>query len=465
MGADENTFTNQRIGNLLFKFAVPAILSLLANELYNMVSTVFAGRYIGANAIGALTVEFPIQRFFIALGLLIAIGTSTYTARMIGQKNIIELKKIIVNSFTLTLISLIFISGLVFIFRNPILFALGASQETYYMANTYVSIVLFGTVFQALSVVACYIMVSFGQTKMMLYTDLISVSINIVINYILVTVMGMGIEGSAIAVVITQVVSLIFVSSKFININRKLKIRISDKFILESIDIDTLNEIIIGGFSTFVVEISDAVVSAVLNNLLYATGGDSAIIIVGIVAKISMFLYITMIGISYGMQPIVGYNFGAGNYKKVKETLKVSLKYVVIISSIFWAVFVYFSNDIIGFFLKDNVLLGQTVSAFKICALMFPLLGIYYIIMYYYQAIGEAKKSFLLSIYREMLVFIPLAIFLTKVFGVKGAVIAYPITDVLVIITSVHFIRKALKERFEENNIVRDFKRDAYNNI
>ncbi|WP_123052822.1 MATE family efflux transporter [Clostridium sp. JN-1] len=446
MGADDKTFFNQRINSLLFRFAVPAIFSLLVNEMYNMVATIFAGRYIGANAIGALTVEFPIQRFFVALGLLIAIGTSTYTARVIGQKNIIELKKIIVNSFMLTLTSLILISILVFIFKNPILHALGASQETYPMANIYVSIVLFGTVFQALSIVACYIMISFGQTKMMVYTNLIGVSLNIAINYVLVVKVGMGIEGSAIAAVIAQVVSFIFAASKFVSINRKLHIRISDKLILKSLNTDILNEIIIGGFSTFVVEISDAVVTAVLNNVLYASGGDSAIIIVGIVTKVSMFLYITVIGISYGLQPIVGYNFGAGNYKRVKETLKVSLKYVVIISTVFWVIFVYFSYDIIGFFLKDKVLLTQTVSAFKICVLMLPLLGIYYVIMYYYQAIGEAKKSFLLSIYREMVIFIPLAVLLTRILGVKGAIIAYPITDIFVILTSAYFIRKAFKE-------------------
>lgn len=453
MEADDKTFLNQRINNLLFRFAVPAIFSLLVNELYNMVSTVFAGRYIGASAIGALTVEFPIQRFFIALGLLIAIGTSTYTARVIGQKNIIELKKIIVNSFMLTLTSLILISVLVFIFKNPILYALGASYETYPMANTYVSIVLLGTAFQALSVVACYIMVSFGQTKVMVYTNLIGISLNVAVNYIMVTKMGMGIEGSAFAAVIAQVVSFIFVLSKFVKVNRRLSIKISDKLILKSLDIDTLNEIIIGGFSTFVVEISDAVVSAVLNNVLYASGGDSAIIIVGIVTKVSMFLYITMIGISYGMQPIVGHNFGAGNYRRVKETLKISLKYVVIISAVFWAIFMYFSYDIIGFFLKDKILLGETVSAFKVCVLMLPLLGIYYVIMYYYQAIGEAKKSFLLSIYREMVIFIPLAVLLTKLLGVKGAIIAYPITDIFVIATSVYFIRKAFKETLGSETI------------
>lgn len=450
MGADDKSFLSQKVDKLLFRFAVPAIFSLLVNEFYNIISTVFAGRYIGADAIGALTVEFPIQRFFIALGLLIAIGTSTYVARVIGQKDVGELRKVIVNSFILTLTSLILISFLVFIFRNPILCALGASDKTYPLANTYVSIVLFGTVFQALSVVACYIITSFGKTKIMVYTNLIGVLLNILFNYILVTQMQIGIKGSAIAAVVAQIVSFIFVISKFIYINKKLNIKISDKFILESLNVDVLNQIIVGGFSTFIVEFSDAIVSAVLNNVLYASGGDSSIIIVGIIGKVSMFLYITMIGISYGMQPIVGCNFGAGNYKRVKSTLKISLKSVIVTSTVFCMIFIHFSYSIIGFFLKDSELLVQTVSAFKVCVSMLPLLGIYYVIMYYYQAIGEAKKSFLLSIYREMVIFIPLAVLLARVFGMKGAIMAYPITDSIVILTSIYFIRKAFEEKFEE---------------
>lgn len=449
MGVNDRSFSIEKISKLLFRFAVPAIFSSLVAELYNMVSTVFVGRYVGADAIGAITIAFPIQRLLTAMGLLIAAGASTYAARVIGERNYGELKKIILNSFILTLISLILVSTVIFIFRNPILHLLGASNATYPLANKYVSIILIGGVFQGLAAVMCYIMLAFGQTKMTLYTNLIGVIINIIINYILVTEMSVGIEGSAIATIVSQVIAFGFAYFKFIKNNRKLKVKLLDNFGLSSIHGDILTGIIVGGFSTFVIEISDAVVSAVLNNVLYAHGGDNAIIIVGIITKVSMFLFITMIGIACGMQPIVGYNFGAGNYKRVKQTLKFSLKAVAIVSTVFWAVFMCFSDAIIGFFLKDATLLKQTVSGFKICVSMLPILGIYYVTIYYYQAIGEAKKSFLLSIYREIVIFIPLAILLIRIFGMKGVFIAYPITDVIVILTSIYFIRNAFKEEFE----------------
>ncbi|APM39492.1 MATE family efflux transporter [Clostridium kluyveri] len=448
MGADDKSFLNDKVNKLLFRFAVPAIFSLLVGEFYNIIAIVFAGRYIGTNAIGALTVEFPIQRFFIALGLLIAVGTSTYAARIIGKKDISELKKIIVNSFILTLTFLILISLMVFVFRSPILYALGASHNTYPLANKYVSIVLIGSVFQALSAVICYMMISFNQTRIMLYTNLIGVSFNILISYIFIANMGMGIEGSAIAAVVAQIVSCMFAFFKFINLSKALHIQFSNKSVLEYLNIDILNQIIVCGFSTFIVEISDAVVAGVLNNVLYSTGGDSAIIIVGVIEKTSMFIYSAIIGISSGMQPIVGYNFGAEKYERVKEVLKSSIKIVIVLSIVFWAIFLLFSYEIIGFFLKDKALLYQTINAFRISISMIPLLGIYYVTMYYYQAIGESKKSFLLSIYREIIIFIPLALFLVKIFGMKGAIIAYPITDGVVILTSIYFMKKALEEEF-----------------
>ena len=464
-GVSDKDLSNQKISKLLFKFAVPAILSLLVNEIYNMVGTVFAGRYIGTDAIGALTVEFPIQRFLVAVGLLIAVGTSTYASRVMGEKNIGRLNGIIINSFVLTSASFILISFLVVIFKNPVLHMLGGSDVTYPIADRYLSIALIGTIFQALSAVCCYIMISFGRTDITVCTNIIGVLVNISMNYMLVVKMNMGIEGCAIAVVVAQLAAVIFAMLKFLKSIRKLNIKITGKHVFNVLNKDILNEIIIGGFSTFAVEISDAVVSAVLNNILRVSGGDAAIIIVGIITKVSMFLYITIIGISSGMEPIAAYNFGAGNHKRVKETFIISVKSVIIASAVLWAVFMNFAYSIIGFFLKDNVLLHETVRDFRIWVSMIPLIGIYYVIIYYYQAIGESKKSFLLSIYREMIVLIPLAIFLTRVLGTKGVIIAYPITDSIVILTSIYFMKKILKEETQEETNKNAANRKAFGSV
>lgn len=450
MGANDKSFLTENISKLLFKFAIPAILSSLVYELYNTVDTVFAGRYVGTKAIGAVTVAYPIQKLMIALGLLIASGTLAYAARTMGERNIKELKSVIINSLTLTLISLVTVSVLIYLFRKPVIYAIGASSAIYALADKYVSILLIGGVFQALAIVACYIMISFGKARIILYTNLIGISLDIIFSYILVVVCGMGLIGSAVSNITAQVISFIFAFFMFVRTNNQFKIKFSKQLTFKAVNKNIIWEIITVGFSTFIIEMVDAFVGAVLNNVLHPIGGDSAIIIIGIVTKALMIMFIAIIGISSGMQPIISYNFGAGNYDRVRKILKCSIKYIVVISAIFWVVFMKYSYSIIGFFLKDKTLLTQTVSAFRICTLLVPLLGVYYVTIYYYQAIGEARKSFLLSIYREIVIFIPLAILFIKIFGMKGAFMAYPVGDVVVILTSIHFIRKAFKEKFEE---------------
>ncbi|AKN31831.1 multidrug transporter MatE [Clostridium carboxidivorans P7] len=458
MEIDSNIFAKEKIKTTLFKFAIPAIFALLVSELYNIVDTIYVGHYIGVTSLAAITIAFPVQKLLIALGLLIAVGTSTYTARSLGENNISEFKRIIVTSLTLVLTILTLVSFIVFVFRKPIFYTLGASDITYALVNKYVSIILLGGIFQSLSVVACYIMISLKQTRALLYTNLIGAVLNIIINYILIVMLGFGIEGAAISTVISQITAFSFAFYKFKNIIRDFNIEFSMHSIHTSITREILTGIITIGFSTFIIEIEDALVSVVLNNLLYSQGGEAAIVIVGVITKVSMFLFVTIIGISSAMQPIVAYNFGAKNYDKVKNALITSIKAVLIASFGFWLIFMFFSNSIIGFFLKDSTLLNETVKAFRLCISLIPLTGVYYMGINYYQAIGEAKKSFLLSIYREIIIFIPLAILFVELFGIKGTWIAYPITDAIAALTSFYFLSKTLREDFNEIEISRKLK-------
>lgn len=446
MGMDSRIFTNGKISKTLLKFAIPAVISLLVSELYNMVDTIFVGRYIGANAIGALTIAFPIQRFIISIGMLIAVGTSTFVARSLGEKNLNGLKQTIVNAFFITGISLIILSLTIFIFKTKIIYSLGASSATYPYANTYISIILLGGIFQCLTVVSCYIMTALGNTRVTLYANSIGAIMNVIVNYILIAGFGMGVEGAAIATVFSQILGFSFALYKFKAVKKSFNLSLSLNQLKISFDKNIILGIFAVGFSTFIIEISDAVVAIILNNMLFSSGGDAAIIMVGVITRVSMFMFVTIIGISSAMQPIVAYNFGAKDTKRMKEALFVSIKTVSIASLVFWLILMTFANQIIGFFLTDNAILTETVRAFRICISLLPSVGLYYIGIYYYQSIGEAKTSFLLSIYRQILVFIPLALILINTFGLMGAWISYPISDLISSLTSVYFIRKNHKE-------------------
>ncbi len=436
MGINPKVFSDGKTYKVLLRFAIPAMFALLVQELYNMVDTVFVGRYIGPNAIGALTIAFPIQRFFIAIAMLIGIGASTYVSRFSGENQPKQIKSTILNSVSLTLVTLTILPLVIFFFRENLLYKLGASEVTFGLTNDYMSIILMGVIFQGLTLVCSNIMIALGNSKVGLYANTIGAILNVIINYILVAHLGIGIVGSAIATVISQFLGLLFVLSKFKDVIKYFNIKLSLKNIISNIDTSIIKGIVAVGFSTFVIEISDAVVSVVLNNLLITRGGDSAIIIIGVITKISMFMFIAIIGISSAMQPIVAFNFGAGNFIRVKKTVTAAIKTVTIVSLAFGAVIMFFAPQMISLFLTDATLLPEAVNALRICICLLPLVGFYYVGIYYYQAIGEATKGFRLSLFRQLIVFIPVAIVLVNILGTIGAWIAYPVSDLISAITS-----------------------------
>ncbi|WP_010294497.1 MATE family efflux transporter [Clostridium senegalense] len=438
MGFDNRMFAEGKVGKILLKFAVPAIISLFVSELYNMVDTFYVGRYVGANAIGALTIAFPVQRLLISIGLLIAIGASTAVARSLGENDYNKLKQTINNAFILTIMLLIIVPITVFIFKEHIITKLGASEAIYPYAESYISIVLIGGLFQSLTVVACYIMTALGNTKITLVATSIGAICNTIIDYIFVVSLSMGVKGAAISTVISQIIAFLFMVYKFSRVKKALNLKLKFEF-----NFNITKAIVAIGFSTFIVEISDAVVAVLLNNLVSVHGGDSAIIIVGVVSRLSMFLFITVIGISSAMQPIAAYNYGAKNYKRLKEIVKKAIYAVSVTSTILWALMMIFTRPIIGSFLQDQSLLNEAVKAFRMCIAVFPVVGLYYVAIYFYQSIEEARSSLILSVYRQLILFIPIVIVLVNLIGVSGAWIAFPISDLISAVTGFYYIKKA----------------------
>jgi len=431
-------FGEENIGKLLYKFSVPAIISLMVAEMYNMVDSMFLGQAIGANAIGALTITFPIQRLFFAISMLIAIGASTSVSRSCGDEDFENLKIIIPNAIILMFLIVSIIGISIFIFQDAILNSLGASKNTFSLAKDYISIILIGVLFQSFTIISSFIITSFGNTKIVLLSTSIGAIFNVIINYFLVNVFSYGVKGAAIATVISQIIASVYVLIVFIKL--KMSLKFSFKLALnKSVSIGIISI----GFSTFIVEISDALVAAILNNLLFSYGGDSAIVTIGLTTRVSMFLFMTVMGISSAMQPIAAYNFGAGNYTRLKEVVKTSIIAVSVSSTLLWAIFMIFSNQLIGLFINDKAIIEQTSKAFRMVIAVFPCIGVYYLAISYCQAINRVKASFKLSIFRQIIVFIPLvySFVIGLDMGVFGAWLAYPISDVISFITAAIFIR------------------------
>lgn len=431
-------FLNSSVEKLLFKFAVPAIITLFVIELYNMVDTIYVGRAIGGNAIGALTVAFPVQRLITAIGMMIAVGSYTIVARALGENDPGRIKSVITNSILLTSAVMTVLITLILVFHRPIIRGLGASEAIFPYARDYINIVALGGFFQCITLVMCYIMTALGNTQITLKATLTGALINIIGDYILVVLLPLGVKGAAISTTLSQLISLAYAFYKFKDVKKDFKIGFSLK-----VEGNVVWDIIIVGVSTFIIEISDAVAAVILNNLLQSYGGDSAIIIVGVTTKVSMFLFITVIGISSAMQPVAAFNFGLGDMEKVREVLIKTIKLVTISTASVWLVMMLLPQYIIGFFITDKGLLKDTIAVFRIVISLFPLIGIYYVAIYYYQAMGEGKKSLLISIYRQILIFIPILVILVKNFGLIGVWIAYPVSDIISSITGALYIYKS----------------------
>lgn len=439
MGKSNKLFGEEKIGKLLFRFSIPLIISYLVSELYNMVDTYFVGNNVGGRGIGALVLVFPVQRIIVALSLLIAVGASTAFSRSNGQKTIEKSRKIVKNGFSLALVTMILITIFISLFSEQVLTVLGASDRILPYAKDYLSIIIYGSTFLSLTIFISHIMVSLGNNKISIISTSIGAIMNIIIDYILVVKLKMGVKGAAIATTVSQMVGFSYAYYRYRKIKKEYNIpsgfELDKKFVIP---------IVLVGISAFVVEAEDGIVMAVLNNLLLNTVGDSGIIVLGVISKVYMFLFITMFGIASAMQPIAAYNMGSKNYKRLKSVMEKTSLYATITSTIMWALSLAFAPQLISLFVKEQEVIVESVKAFRIMIAVFPVISIYYVSIFYFQAMGKAKTSILVSVLRQLIIMLPVSIILVKGFhlGAMGVWLAYPISDILASLASFMLMRE-----------------------
>ena len=426
----KSIYYENNIIKAILHFAIPGILSILIAELYNMVDTFFVGRYVGADSIGALSVVFPLQRLVIAISVCLGIGVSNLISRRLGEKRNKDITKYTtaVNGLTLLIIFVVTIISILFV--EDICMFLGARNDILIYSIKYLRIVIFGSIFLAFTTVFGYMNIAYGNMKVMLIASSIGALINI-----------MAVEGAAIATISSQFISFLF-SLVFVK-----KLQKENNFsLIPRLDSKISFNILAIGFSSFIIEFSDAILISVLNHLLLPVGGNDAIILVGVITKVSMFMFVAMIGVSSSIQPLISYNYGAKNFVKIKKILKTGFVFVFSLSTIIWIFMNYKVKFIIGLFLKDERLLQMATDSFKYVILVFPILSFYYICIYFFQSVGKEKYNFFLSIYRETLLYIPIVIIMVGRFGVLGAWISYPIVDFISAVTGFILLLKTVKK-------------------
>jgi len=466
MEKQENILGTEKIGRLIKKFSIPCIISLLVNSLYNIVDQIFIGWGVGYLGNGATNVVFPIVIVCLAFALMFGDGSSAYLSLKLGEKKKEEASKGVANGILLSIVVAVFICVSTLIFLPQLLNIFGCTDNLREYALNYGYIIAIGLPFMIIGTTLNSIIRADGNPKYAMTSMVGGAILNVILDPIFIFVFKMGVQGAAIATIISQILTFIMnilYIRKFQSIDVK-KETFKPQF-------NSLKKVATLGISSFITQMSFVVVMAFENNLLGQYGAESKfgseipITVFGIVMKISQILNSIIIGIAAGSQPIVGYNYGAGKYDRVKKTLKTVLGCSVIISTIAFILFQAIPEQLISIFGSgDENYMEFACIAFRTYLLLCICNGIQIPAGIFFQAIGKSVKSAILSLSRQVLFLIPAMIVLGKVFGLQGVLYSGPVADglafAIAVILLVLELRKLGNKKVESKALVDDTSTD-----
>lgn len=445
----------EKISKLLMEFSIPAIIGMVVNTLYNIVDRMYIGNIkdIGGLALTGVGITMPIMTIIMAFGMLIGIGTSARISLKLGEHKREEAEKHLGNAFTLIIIASVLITIIGLVFMHKILGLFGASADTEVYAREYMQIIFFGTIFNMLSFGLNHSIRSDGSPKIAMLSMLIGVGTNIILDPIFIFVFGMGVRGAAIATVISQIVSTIWILYYFTKGKSNLKIK--REYL--SLDKAIVLSIFSIGVSPFSMQIAQSIVQVLANNALKTYGGDLAIGAMTIINSVAMIFMMPIFGLNQGSQPIIGYNYGAEKYKRVKQAVKSATIVATIIVSIGWIITQAAPHLLISIFNRDEQLVGIASTGMRIFLFMLPVVGAQVISSNYFQSIGKAKISMFLSLLRQVILLIPCLIILPKIFGLTGVWLAGAVADGLSsLITLIIFFMSVRKLKDKEGIVAKE---------
>ena len=422
---------NEKIGSLLWKFSLPAIVGMVVNSLYNVVDRIFVGRGIGSLGIAATTVAFPIMTLMLAVSVLIGVGTTALISIRLGQQKQEEAEQIAGNGMALLILLPAALTLIFFAFSEPILIACGAGPEVMPYARDFTLIVVAGGIFSSFGMGANNFIRAEGNPKMSMYTQILGAVANVILNYLFIFVFGWGMRGSALATVTAQILVAIWVFSYFYTGRSLVKIRLRNLRPRWPV----MAGILAIGLAPFALQLAASVQQVILNQSLVIYSGEVGLAAIGIVFSIATLLFMPVLGVSQGAQPIIGFNYGAGQYDRVRETLKKAVLAGTAISTLGYLAVRIWPEQLVGLFSQGDAALTElTVHAIMVYMALIWLVGYQVICSNYFQAVGKARQAIVLSLSRQVLFFIPLLLILPRFWGVEGIWRAAPIADLLAVV-------------------------------
>ena len=430
------------VGQLLWQYALPAIVAMTASSLYNIIDRAFIGQVVGPEAIAGLGITFPFMNLSGAFGAAVGIGASTCISVKLGQKDYKRAGNLLGNTVTLNLIIGVVFMAVSLLFLDPILRFFGASDTTLPYAREFMTVILLGNVITHMYFGMNAVLRAAGKPRHAMYSVLFTVAMNIVLVIAFVWWFRWGIRGAALATITAQSMALCWQMWLFSDKNELLHLKRG----IYRLRADLVRNIISIGISPFLMNVTSCVIVIFMNNQFVRYGGDMAVGAYSIANSVVMVFFMFVIGVTQGMQPIVGYNFGVEKYDRMLRCLWLAITAATLILLVGWSLSMLFPRQIARIFTTDDTLLNMSARGIKIDMMVFFVVGSQAVITNFFQCIGKVKISIFLSLSRQLIMLLPMAYAFPLFWGLDGVWYSMPASDLAAFLMTIPILLWYLKK-------------------
>ena len=431
----------EKIGRLLLSLSLPATIGMLVQAMYNFVDTIFVGRGVGSMGIAGISISLPVQIFVMAFAQMFGIGGASVISRSLGERDHKKARRAAGNVMVFSVAFGLVMTLLGQFFLDQLLIVLGASEAIIPYAREYLSIILLGSAFFSFGMAMNHVVRAEGKPKIAMAAMLISAVLNIILDPIFIFSLNLGIWGAALATVLSQAATSIYVLFYFLS--GKSLLRVSLRSLIPEWRI--MRETVSVGLSAFSRQVAGSLLAVVLNNSLVFYGGDIAVAVYGVINRLLMVFIMPMFGVNQGFLPIVGYNYGARKMRRARESVKLASAVTTVIALFSSIVMFLFARQLISIFTDETELIESTIYALRIVILATPTIGVQVIASGMFQALGKALPALFLSLLRQIIILIPLILVIPRFLGINGIWISFPLADLIAFAISLVFYLRELK--------------------
>ncbi|BDR74590.1 MATE family efflux transporter [Clostridium tetani] len=446
----------ESISKVLLKLSVPAIIAMLINAIYNIVDTMFVGMLDNTSAIAAVSIVYPLFMFIGAIGVMFGAGGASYLSRLLGEKKKEEADKTLTSTIIMGCIFSLIFTVIATVFLDEFLLMYGATETIMPYAKEYGYVIVLGSIFTIGTAIMSNTIRAEGNSRYSMIATCVGAVVNIILDPILMFNFNMGIKGAAIATVIAQLTSFIFLLRYYYSNRNYINFKIN----LFKPTFNMFFEILKIGIPIFVTQVLASFALGFMN-LGAKPYGDAAVAAMGIVFRVMSIGFYIVFGIGQGFQPVAGYNYGAKNFTRLEESIKISIRWSTIAAIITSLLFIIFAKECMLIFTRDREVIDIGIKAFRAASLLFPLFGYVNTYAVLFQALGKAVGAFILSISRQGIFYIPLMYVLPKFMGLNGVMFCQTAADGLAFLETIImaiWLKKQFKKEISEEFTLDDLK-------